>query len=111
MVSKKEPGSAPSSDQEQCPIKLIASRKGKKVVVLDGYIFHLNCKNKATAYFKCSQRTKGCNASVILRNWNENKGTFSGYEITNSNHVNHLPDPEKIRRKEEKEKGGLPVCL
>lgn len=111
MVSKVEPGSMPSLDEQQCPLKLIASRRGRKVIVLDGYIFHLNTKNKTTAYFKCSQRSKGCNASILLRNWNDSNCTFNGYEITNSRHVNHLPDLDKVKRKEEKGNKVLSVCV
>lgn len=101
MVSKVEPGlslSSPPLDQDKCP-KFIESRKGKKLLVFDGYIFHLNTKNKTTGYFKCSQTRKGCGARIVLKKWSQNNYTFDGYEITNGNHVNHLPDFEKIKKK------------
>ncbi len=81
------------------------------MIVLDGYIFHLNCTNKSTAYFKCSQRAKGCNASILLRNWSHSNYTFDGYEITNSRHVNHLPDLDKVKKREEKANKVISVCL
>lgn len=112
MVSKEEPGGSHSSlfvedgqvDGGTHPFKFINSKRGKKVLVLDGYIFHFHSKFRTTYYFKCSHKSKGCGAGINLKNWNEKHCTFDSYQVTNSEHLNHLPDPEKIKKKEKQNK-------
>lgn len=114
MVSKQEPGGSLSSSPfledghikvpEEYPFKFINSRHGKKALVMDGYIFYFHSKFKSTSYFKCAHRSKGCGAGISLKNWNQEHCTFDSYLIPNNQHLNHLPDPDKITKREEKSK-------
>lgn len=93
----------PRQTQVDHPFKFIdGCRKGGKVLVYNGYLFHLNSKMKQTAYFKCSEKRKGCMAGITLKNYNPSNSTFDSFVITNTTHVNHVADPDKVIRREEK---------
>ncbi len=112
----EEPGGSFLEDEQvevppEHPFKFITTKRGKKVLVMDGYIFHFHSKFKASSYFKCFHRKKGCGAAIALKNWNQERCTFDSYLIRNNQHLNHLPDPDKILKKEEQQnKVLLLVC-
>lgn len=80
--------------------KLVESKRGASVLIVDGYSYHINKKVNDTFYWRSTRsNAKTCGATV--------KTVFIGneYSIINQNNAHgHLPEPEKRIQMEYKAK-------
>lgn len=71
--------------------ELVKSKRGKNILIHEGYSYHLNRSRDTTYYWRCSEKDKSrCNVFIttVLTN--------NAHSLLSKNHEHaHLPDPEK----------------
>lgn len=83
-------------------VRFIDTQRGRKALVLDGFIYYLSSSVKQSSYFKCAmQKSKKCTATVTLKNYNVEMGTFTEVVKGIKPHNNHLPSTDFIQKREE----------